>query len=221
MAFKVKFPLHTDKTPSHFSYRSWYGQGCLFPDRFSSRLPISLRRKTYFRLGGGGNKPRRTFHLDLAEQRYVRRPATLLYLTIIPEPRIAYGIPIIGCPDFLQLMTPRAQQYSISLSPPHLPESLLSYIRQHDPVSTPFQAQDASNPFMGKKILVLSGDIDTLVPWTASQKFVENLWVGNKGAKKVIVFPDVGHECTTTMIAEAAQFIKVEALQIHYHRANF
>ena len=118
-------------------------------------------------------------------------------------------------------MAPRAEKYSISLSPPHLPETLLSYIRQNDPVSTPFQAHDASNPFMGKKILVLSGGIDTLVPWTASKDFVENLWVGNTGVKKILVFPDVGHKCTPAMVAEAAHFIRVNALQIHYHRASF
>ena len=118
-------------------------------------------------------------------------------------------------------MTPRAQQYSIPLNPPHLPETLLSYIRQHDPASTPFQARDVSNPFMDKKVLVLSGGMDTLVPWTASKKFVDNLWVGNKGVKKVLVFPDAGHECTTAMVTEAAEFMRVEALQIHYHRASF
>lgn len=111
-------------------------------------------------------------------------------------------------------MTPRAQKYSITLNPPYLPETLLSYIRHHDPVSTPFQAHDASNPFMGKKVLVLSGGIDTLVPWAASKQFVENLWVGNGGVKRVLVVPDAGHECTAAMVAEAAQFIEMEALQI-------
>lgn len=70
---------------------------------------------------------------------------------------------------------------------------------------------------MGKKVLVLSGGIDTLVPWAASKQFVENLWVGNGGVKRVLVVPDAGHECTAAMVAEAAQFHQ----QIHKMLPDF
>lgn len=125
-----------------------------------------------------------------------------------------FGIPIIGCPDFVTLMSARAQQHSLPFAPPYVPDSLLAYIRQHDPSSTPYYTSDASNPFLGKKILILSGGIDTLVPWATSQEFLEKLQVGKSGVKKVVVVPDAGHECTAVMVAEAAQFIEMEALKI-------
>lgn len=58
------------------------------------------------------------------------------------------------------------------------------------------------------------GGIDTLVPWATSQEFLEKLQVGKSGVKKVVVVPDAGHECTAVMVAEAAQFIEMEALKI-------
>lgn len=88
------------------------------------------------------------------------------------------------------------------------------YIRQHDPSNLPYHTSNVSNPFIDKKILVLSGGIDTLVPWTASQAFVERLEVGQGGVKKVVVVSDAGHECTAAMVAEAAQFLETEILTI-------
>lgn len=105
-------------------------------------------------------------------------------------------------------------QYSLPIAPPHLPASLLSHIRRHDPPSTSYFKLDASNPFLGKKILVLSGGMDTLVPWTASREFVEKLEVGKGGLKEVVIAPDTGHECTDEMVAKMARFIEREALQI-------
>lgn len=131
-----------------------------------------------------------------------------------PEPRIKFGIPIIGCPDFITLMSGRAEKCGLPFGPPHVPNSLLSYINQHDPASLPYKVENRSNPFWGKKILVLSGRIDTLVPWTATSDFVEKLQVGKEGLKKVVVIPDAGHECTAAMVAEAAEFIESEALKL-------
>lgn len=112
-------------------------------------------------------------------------------------------------------MRSRAEKFGLPFSNPYFPASLLSYIHQHDPPSTLYRALDASNPFFGKKILVLSGGIDTLVPWTRSQQFVDELQVGEEGFKKVLVVPDAGHECTAAMVTEAAQFIKAEVLRVH------
>jgi len=95
-----------------------------------------------------------------------------------------------------------------------MPDPLLSYICQHDPTSTPYHAQDASNPFFGKKILVLAGGMDTLVPYSAGEDFVEKLQVGKDGVKQVVIVPDAGHECTPAMVAEMARFIEKEALSI-------
>lgn len=81
-----------------------------------------------------------------------------------------------------------------------------AYVDAYDPASFAFRENDATNPFLGKRILVLSGAADKLVPWTASQEFVEGLEVGN-GVKKVVLEENVGHECTPTMIREAALFV--------------
>jgi len=136
------------------------------------------------------------------------------WLSLCSDPRVKIGIPIIGCPDFLVLMTGRAMQHSLTLEPPYIPSSLLSYIHQHDPPSTPYYTLDTSNPFLDKKILVLSGGMDTIVPWSASKEFVEKLEVGKDGRKVVVVIPDAGHECTTAMVDEMARFIETEVLQV-------
>jgi len=137
------------------------------------------------------------------------------WISLSNDPRVKIGIPIVGCPDFLTLMTERAKQYSLPIAPPYIPDHLLSYIRQHDPVtSTPSHVLDISNPFLGKKILILCGGIDTLVPYSAGKDFVEKLQVGNDGIKKVVIMPDAGHECTAAMVAEMAQFIQTEVLRV-------
>ena len=101
----------------------------------------------------------------------------------------------------------RAQRSDIEFSEPHVPASLLDLISAADPAFQNYSTCEASNPFLGKKILVLSGEKDTLVPWMASEKFVESLEVGPQGKKVVIVEKGVGHKCTDSMQKEAAKFI--------------
>ncbi|KIM84769.1 hypothetical protein PILCRDRAFT_368511 [Piloderma croceum F 1598] len=136
------------------------------------------------------------------------------WISLCSDPRLKLGIPIIGCPDFLSLMAARAKKHSLPITPPYIPDSLLSYIRQRDPVSTPYDVQNATNPFLGKKILVLAGGMDTLVPYSAGKDFVEKLQVGTDGVKQVVIIPDAGHECTPAMVAEMEKFIEKEALSI-------
>jgi len=135
------------------------------------------------------------------------------WIALKNDPRITLGIPIIGCPDFLTLMPARAEQSGVKFEPPYVPESLLQLIKKDDPAaSSHYTSSDPSlNPFYGKKILVLEGEKDTLVPWSASKNFVENLCVGENGKKKVIIVPGVGHDCTPAMVEEAAAFIWNEA----------
>ncbi|KAJ7573852.1 Alpha/Beta hydrolase protein [Mycena floridula] len=130
------------------------------------------------------------------------------WIALAQEPRITIGIPIIGCPDVLKLMTPRAAQYGISplVGSKYLPDSLHQVILRSDPASQPYQAKDSTNPFFGKKILVLSGGSDSLVPWDASQSFVEGLQVGS-GVLKVVVEEGMGHNCSPLMIQEMASFV--------------
>jgi len=128
------------------------------------------------------------------------------------EPRVTIGIPIIGCPDYITLMTDRARLNGIPFEAPYIPKSLLDVIQQYDPATASYTSTGALNPFFGKKVLVLSGADDKLVPWSASKHFVDNLNVGEAGVKKVIVAPGVGHKCTPEMVQAMAEFIWEEAL---------
>ncbi|KAF9267669.1 hypothetical protein L218DRAFT_919222 [Marasmius fiardii PR-910] len=136
------------------------------------------------------------------------------WITLAQEPRITFGIPIIGCPDFLNLMTERAERFGISLEgSEYLPDSILQLIRETDPVTTPFHRNDSSNPFWGKKVLVLSGGSDTLVPWRASETFVKELAIGEKGYKEVFVEPGAGHEFTKEMEKKMIEFLGARVLK--------
>jgi hypothetical protein len=124
------------------------------------------------------------------------------------DPRISLGIPIIGCPDFLKLIKYRAHNSAIPFQAPHIPNSLISLVNTSDPASKDFKSLNpSSNPFLGKKILVLSGKDDPLVPWSASESFVDALEVGPEGVKKVFLQEGVKHTCTKEMVDEAADFV--------------
>ena len=127
------------------------------------------------------------------------------------EPRLSVGIPIVGCPDYLALMHDRAKASDLRFGPPILPDSLLRLIKRESPVSTPVAGR---NPFFGKKILVLAGGKDELVPWLFSESFVERIEVGEEGVKKVVVYPDVGHAFTATMEEDVADFVWEEGCRI-------
>ncbi|KAG1847600.1 Alpha/Beta hydrolase protein [Suillus subluteus] len=130
------------------------------------------------------------------------------WIALSREPRLTLGIPIIGCPDYTKLISRRAQASGIPFSPPYFPTSFKTYIETYDPAQLAYRAKDASNPFFGKKILVLSGKDDKLVPWVASAEFVEGLEVGDGGVKRVVVEEGAGHECTNGMRKEAGLFVR-------------
>ncbi|GJE97372.1 alpha/beta hydrolase [Phanerochaete sordida] len=123
------------------------------------------------------------------------------------EPRLALGIPIIGCPDYLHLISRRAAASGIAFEPPYIPANFLAYVRAHDPPYAPYTTAGATNPFTGKKVLVLSGGDDPIVPWESSDEFVQKLEVGEDGTKKVVVYPGVGHKCTEDMVKEVCDFV--------------
>ncbi|KAI3604803.1 hypothetical protein WG66_008611 [Moniliophthora roreri] len=130
----------------------------------------------------------------------------------VAEPRVTFGIPIIGCPDFLRLMSARAEKFGIPLEgSEYLPDSALDVIRRDDPAFAPYQRSDSSNPFWGKKILILSGGSDTLVPRDASEYFIEGLEVG-EGTKEVMIQPGAGHEYTKEMEAKLNKFLLEKVL---------
>lgn len=104
-------------------------------------------------------------------------------------------------------MENRAQQRSLSANAPYFPETLREFITKHDPASAPHTGISDGNPFLGKHVLVLSGAADPLVPWIYSQKFVDELEVGETGSKRVFVQEGARHEVTPEMRAEAASFV--------------
>jgi hypothetical protein len=126
------------------------------------------------------------------------------------DPRIKTGIPIIGCPDYLALIKQRAQKANVPFNAPFFPESFKALVERTNPASSAYREASSANPFWGKRILVLSGEIDPLVPWSASEKFIEGLEVGEgQGCvKRVSVHLGVKHHCTEAMITEMASFIK-------------
>ncbi|KAI0327730.1 hypothetical protein GY45DRAFT_1092976 [Cubamyces sp. BRFM 1775] len=135
------------------------------------------------------------------------------WIVLRNEPRIKVAVPIIACPDYLALMSRRAKSHKLPVGPPYFPKALLDLIHRADPAAAPYTASDASNPFLGKKILVLSGQDDKKVPWTTAAKdFVENLNVGPHGVKEVIVEPGVGHDFSPAMVKECARFVWQHAL---------
>lgn len=83
----------------------------------------------------------------------------------------------------------------------------MSLVLAIDPASQAYNSEGLSNPFHGKKILVLSGEADALVPWVASDPFVKALNVGDQGVKEVNVLPGVGHECTPEMVTHSGRFV--------------
>ncbi|KAG2139331.1 Alpha/Beta hydrolase protein [Suillus clintonianus] len=130
------------------------------------------------------------------------------WIALSREPRLKIGIPIIGCPDYTKLISQRALSSGVPFKPPYYPDSLKEYVGAHDPAQLPYRATDASNPFLGRKILVLSGANDTLVPWVATKEFVQGLEVGKEGIKRFVLQEGAGHECTPAMQREAGSFVR-------------
>lgn len=120
------------------------------------------------------------------------------------DARIKTGIPIIGCPDYLRLMEGRAAR--VGRTGESVPAALRRAVERLDP---PFAA---ASVYEGKRLLVLSGEADKLVPWEASRGFVEKVELKAGGVKKVSVYAGVGHECTDDMVQEMAGFIAEHCL---------
>jgi predicted esterase len=117
-------------------------------------------------------------------------------------------VPIIGCPDYLSLMRERMAKIPIAFGPPAVPSSMISLIAARAPPSTSFTSADPNaNPFIGKKVLVLSGRRDRLVPHEPhTRAFLQKLELGPDGLKEHEEY-ECGHELTPEMVARAAAFI--------------
>jgi dienelactone hydrolase len=75
------------------------------------------------------------------------------WLVAAADPRVRLAIPIIGCPDCLKLIEPRAVAHGITVGPPHFPESLVKVIRAKAVTALPYTSGGSENPFLGKKVV--------------------------------------------------------------------
>lgn len=136
------------------------------------------------------------------------------------DPRVKVGIPIIGCPDYKALLEPRVQKRPpvggpSSLIPPVWPDSLDLLIKRDDPISCAYQSSNANeNPYIGKKILILGGGADRLVPPKFGFKFFDGLNVGPEGKKEMIIQDGIGHEVSPEMIERLGEWIWEHGLTV-------
>ncbi|TPX59172.1 hypothetical protein PhCBS80983_g02661 [Powellomyces hirtus] len=133
--------------------------------------------------------------------------ATLLVMA--NEPRVTTGVAIIGCGDYLSLMTHRAGRMEPPIVLPphsstHMNEQLLRLLKEKDPVNR-------AAHFKGKSVLLLNGGADKLVPPECNHKLIENLngVFSDHGKNKfeVVVEQGVRHEVTDAMKSRCADWL--------------
>lgn len=135
------------------------------------------------------------------------------WATLRHDPRVKIGVPIIGCPDYKALLAPRIRKRPPpggpnELVPPVWPDTFDRLLAQQGVVECDYRSNDpTSNPYYGKRILVLGGADDRLVPPHIGDTFFNGLNVGPQGAKRQIIEPGAGHECTPAMIRHLADWI--------------
>lgn len=128
---------------------------------------------------------------------------------LLQEPRITAGVVVIGCPDYVRLMSQRAQNGKLEtagrdfLGSKDFPKGLVEAVEKYDPAGLllgeldvvtaedhkhePSEAeQKRIKPLLrdtlgGKRILCLSGGADKLVPYSQSEPFLD--WL-KKAIKK-------------------------------------
>lgn len=126
------------------------------------------------------------------------------WLVLSHDKRVQAGCPIIGCPDFMTLMSSRAEAFG-GLTKDMMPDSLRAVIHALDP---------KVENMKGKRILILSGKKDKLVPYDKGANFINNLQSVAQSVQTEI-YPGVGHRCTETMIEELSRFITREMSGAH------
>ncbi|KAF3932923.1 hypothetical protein ABW20_dc0100909 [Dactylellina cionopaga] len=145
------------------------------------------------------------------------------WLNLINEPRIKAGVVVIGCPDFERIMTHRAEKSKLQsykegrfLGSADYPKALDATVKKTDPAgiimtnkSITDQLRLIEERLGGKKILVLCGGADKLVPYDCSKPFLDLLKTEGKGLVDAqdIVYEGVGHECTEQMVKELVAFV--------------
>lgn len=117
------------------------------------------------------------------------------WLVLSHEDRIQAGCPIIGCPDFLSLMQGRAEALG-GMTKEMMPDALRKTVQRLDPKVANMK---------GKRVLILSGKKDKLVPFSKGESFVQEL-KSVASSVQVEIYEGVGHKCTEAMINELSKF---------------
>ncbi|ORY75759.1 Alpha/Beta hydrolase protein [Protomyces lactucae-debilis] len=129
------------------------------------------------------------------------------WLALQLDTRLIAGIPIIGCPDYLSLMTSRARTLKDGtggLTEALFPRALREVVERLDPTI---------HGMREKRLLVLCGARDRLVPYEAGRRFIEALQVEQQhhgGSTEVVVEAGVGHRCSDAMIERLCAFVLAE-----------
>ena len=122
------------------------------------------------------------------------------------------------------MMGHHAKRVGIPYAPPYFPSSLVALVRAHaattttaTATTTPGRPVGLGNPasasvYSGKRLLVLSGADDSIVPWEMVRIGVEALDVGRTGRKEVVVVRGAKHELTDKMGEVLFRFFWEEAL---------
>ncbi|KAK9452488.1 Alpha/Beta hydrolase protein [Dipodascopsis uninucleata] len=115
------------------------------------------------------------------------------------DPQVSEAIIVIGSPDLSSMMADRLGGYKsleeIPENTPRWPASLSPIYRSRDELIT---------HITGKKILILNGEIDTLVPDKFTRPFVEKY--GSNNEIEYICQPNVGHIFSWEMINKMVEW---------------
>ncbi|KAI5452029.1 hypothetical protein NCC49_001325 [Naganishia albida] len=135
------------------------------------------------------------------------------WIVLRDDPRVTLGIPIIGCPDYISLLTPRIAHNPPSngqrdLIGPAFPDTLRKLVEKDDPCAVDYRSRDpVVNPYIGKQILILGGKEDELVPPKFGEKMYKEMYMGPEGVKEMVVQEGVGHRLSSQMIERVGEWL--------------
>lgn len=123
-----------------------------------------------------------------------------VWQALFAEPRITAGVAVIGCPDYVALISDRARKSKLEtfsaadggisfLGSADFPEALVGSVKKYDPKGILFGTRDVNpsppdeekkrlrslldDKIKGKKFQILSGGKDKLVPYDKSKPFLD------------------------------------------------
>ncbi|KAK9483391.1 Alpha/Beta hydrolase protein [Lipomyces starkeyi] len=116
------------------------------------------------------------------------------------DSRIQIAIPIVGCPDMTCLVIDRLGKYT---SVEQIPEGTKEWPKSLEQL---YASRDESiTAINGKKILVLNGALDTLVPDKFTKSWIEKYAANND--VKYVVLEENGHYLSWPMIDEITEWL--------------